>query len=186
MRNKDDYYVTPHWVIEEFLNAWLKADSFPSLRSILDPCAGGDEKTHMSYPHVIGKTFNIKIATNDIREDSPADTHYDFLNSCSLENHDLIITNPPFSLAMNFLKKALIVSERRVAMLFRLGFFGSKKRNDFWLNNMPKYCFIHSRRPSFDGGGSDNSEYMHCVWALDEPKRDYTETRILEYKEKVK
>ena len=52
-----------------------------------------------------------------------------------------------------------------VAMLLRLNFWGSKARQDFFKNNMPKYCYIHPRRMSFtEDGKTDSIEYAHFVW----------------------
>ena len=52
-----------------------------------------------------------------------------------------------------------------VIMLLRLNFFGSKDRKEFLQQNMPKYCYVHSRRMSFtDDGKTESIEYMHAVW----------------------
>lgn len=51
-----------------------------------------------------------------------------------------------------------------VIMLLRLNFFGSKKREKFWRNNMPALTFVHRERISFTSGSTDSIEYMHCIW----------------------
>ncbi|MFA5935159.1 MAG: hypothetical protein WC827_04735 [Candidatus Paceibacterota bacterium] len=52
----------------------------------------------MSYPAVLfeyGADYN-KIITNDIREDSGAKYHTDFLNTTLTDKYDIVIKNPPF------------------------------------------------------------------------------------------
>ena len=43
VRNKDDYYVTPHWLIEQFLDAIKGTDLEKRLMTdgVLDPSCGG-------------------------------------------------------------------------------------------------------------------------------------------------
>lgn len=80
---------------------------------------------------------------------------------------DLIITNPPFTYAMEFIQKALneIDDNGYVVMLLRLNFLGSKARNQWLLNNMPYEIYVHGKRLSFtDDNKTDSIEYAHFVW----------------------
>jgi hypothetical protein len=79
----------------------------------------------------------------------------------------LIITNPPFDKAKEFIEKSIthLAPWWYLVMLLRLNFFGSKGRFDFWKKNMPLYTIIHSERMSFtENWQKDSIEYMHCVW----------------------
>ena len=105
------------------------------------------------------------------REDSRAIIKGDYLKiDCKTgynNGYDIIITNPLFSLALEIIKKAIedVKDGGYVIMLLRLNFFGSKKRYQFWQENMPKYIFVHSERMSFtDDGETDSIEYMHAIW----------------------
>lgn len=63
----------------------------------------------MTYPHGLfhhGADWN-RIVTNDLREDSPAATHSDFLAWDPEEKFDLVITNPPFAIAQRIIEKSL-------------------------------------------------------------------------------
>ncbi len=172
IRNTSDYYVTPVSEIVKFLTELDRIN--PAVlepeRIIFDPCAGGDMFHSMSYPsaiEIVKPELKSHILTNDIREDSKAESKRDYLSyNLEIKPH-LIITNPPFSHAMPIIKKALseIDSNGYVIMLLRLNFFGSLKRFPFWQTNMPKYIFVHSKRMSFtEVGGTDSIEYMHAVW----------------------
>ena len=122
----------------------------------------------MSYPTALTEEFNIKdISTVDIRNDSLAKIKMSYLEYHADEKPDMIITNPPFFIALDVIKKALndVQDGGWVIMLLRLNFFGSKQRKQFWDEYMPRYAFVHHKRIGFtDKGGTDSIEYMHCCW----------------------
>lgn len=61
---------------------------------------------------------------------------------------DLIITNPPFPLALQFLQKSLSEAQT-VIYLLRLNFLGSRGRRDFWQANRPTHILALPDRPVF-------------------------------------
>jgi hypothetical protein len=171
-----DYYVTPHKPIYDFFNKLKEVGDFNYLFSndklnnnlvFLDPCAGGDNINQMSYPTVIQSLGGGRILTNDIRKDSLADNNLDFLTTDLFDNKaDIIITNPPFNLSLEFIQKSLdiVKPDGLVIMLLRLNYFGSKNRKPFFDKNMPVACFVHHKRISFFGGKTDSIEYAHFIW----------------------
>lgn len=165
IREVSDYYVTPIRDIVKFLVSWEDFPIIGPVSSILDPCAGGDALNEMSYPLALSG-FGLNCDTIDIREDSKAAQVGDYLRIDCNDKYDLIITNPPFSLAQEIARKA--IAEVRpngfVVLLLRLNFFGSQKRFSFWQNYPPYGIFVHSQRMSFTGGTTDSIEYMHCIW----------------------
>jgi len=161
-----DYYITPITEISRFLEEFKKIYGYQlHFGKILDPCAGGDDKNPMSYPEAL-KQYNSKITTIDIRPDSRAEIKADYLQIDCKDKYDLIITNPPFSLSIEIIKKALddVKTGGIVVMLEKLNFFGSKDRKPFWDEYLPEYSFIHHRRMSFTGKGTDSIEYCHMIW----------------------
>lgn len=170
--HKEDYYVTPIHVVEEFIDAFIQVEEIPKSVEILDPTAGGDLTTPMSYPTALKNKGFTNIITHDFRPDSPADLHGDYFDLRCNNLFDIIITNPPFNLAIEITEKALtdVRDGGLVIMLLRLNFFGSKGRKYFFDKMMPKFCFVHHKRISFTGGGTDSVEYAHFVW-----QRGYTE-----------
>lgn len=179
-RAASDYYVTPVPAIEQFLRAW-HADSpeaFMDTKRILDPCAGGTVKdgkitVAMSYPAAIMRNtaaFPLilpTVETMDIRADSPAEMHADFITSTTGGGYDWIISNPPFALASQFIEKALqdVKPGGYVVFLLRLNFFESAKRKAFMQSNPPMRAYVHSERMSFTGDGKQDSvAYMHAIW----------------------
>lgn len=185
-RHKSDYYITPVGEIEKFIKEIQVTipDIFQYDR-ILDPCAGGDEKNDMSYPVAINNLIhNYKeLTTVDIREDSRATYKINYFDYRPSSSPDVIITNPPFNIALNTIKKALddVKENGYVIMLLRLNFFGSKDRNEWLKNNMPKYCFVHAKRMSFtQNGNTDSIEYAHFIWQKGYDTA-HTETHLLKY-----
>lgn len=163
-----DYYVTPVDEIVNFLNEFRKIEPDIYNMKILDSCAGGDSKHPMSYPEAF---YNIKyknkIHTIDIREDSLADEKADYLKTKLTYQPDIIISNPPFSLAMEFIEKSLqdVKNGGWVIYLLRLNFLESKKRKEFFDKHMPAYLFVHHARMSFtDNGTTDSVAYCHMCW----------------------
>lgn len=75
---------------------------------------------------------------------------------------DVILTNPPYSLAMEFVEQS-IRHARTVAMLLRLNFVASHRRHAFFSKLMPD-VYVLPNRPSFTGGGTDATEYAWFVW----------------------
>ena len=170
-RHKNDYYVTPIDQIKLFLNKLYCYEPDITLFDrweILDPCAGGDKNHSMSYPEAIKSLINYNVLnTIDIRDDSLATTKDDYLKLNCNGLYNMIITNPPFNIAIDIINKAIndVKPNGFVIMLLRLNFLGSKQRFEFWQNNKPKYIFVHHKRMSFtDNGNTDSIEYAHFVW----------------------
>ena len=79
---------------------------------------------------------------------------------------DLIITNPPYSKAQRFIEHAKARCSTLI-LLLRLNFLASIKRHSFWDEYKPDTLFVLSKRPSFDGYGTDMTEYAWYVWQND-------------------
>jgi len=77
--------------------------------------------------------------------------------------YSVIITNPPYSIAMEFIEKALSLKPEKLVLLLRTNFIGSETRADFLRHNMPD-TYVLPNRPSFAFGGSDSCEYGWAVW----------------------
>ena len=170
-RNAQDYYITPRPVIKTLLEN-LVDDGLIDVNTRLrwlDPCCGGDELNKASYPTVINEMFNNpNLCTVDIREDSHAILKGSFLEMDEKFNSpDIVISNPPFYLAIDFIKKSLeaVQPGGLVILLLRLNYIGSIGRFEFFKNNMPSYMYVHHKRMSFrPDGKTDSIEYAHFVW----------------------
>jgi len=82
----------------------------------------------------------------------------------SEEEYAMIISNPPFSLAMEFIRRSLESKTRFVVMLQRMNYIGSERRHPF-MSTCPPDLYVLPNRPSFKADGStDSIEYAWFVW----------------------
>jgi hypothetical protein len=80
------------------------------------------------------------------------------------QEYTLIGTNPPFSLAMEFILRSLKANTRFVTMLLRLNYVGSQDRHEFFTTYVPD-LYVLPNRPSFKGTGEvDSIEYAWFFW----------------------
>lgn len=170
-RNANDYYVTPHWLIREFLPELIFDHNLkPESMDVYDPACGGCQLYEASYPKVLAEFGFENVFTSDIRLDAKTDhIAIDFLKLPVLEMHDLVITNPPFNCSVEFTERALqnTVKGGLVVMLQRLNWLGTKKRKPFWDNAPLKHIYVHHKRPGFDPAKpnkTDSIEYAHFVF----------------------
>jgi hypothetical protein len=88
---------------------------------------------------------------------------YGYYLDTPVGRQDIIITNPPYSLALPFLQKSLSEADT-VVYLLRLNFLGSAARKPFWDAYPPTHLFTITPRPRFVNGGSDACEYGWFLW----------------------
>lgn len=182
-RSEADFYETPAWCVEWLLKEWQpEYRCVGDVPRILEPCAGrgaiirayqdaglrgvkwtANENDQERAEAVLrsGLTAKHLCFTSDFLT-----WPRDFVPSTRF---DYILTNPPFSLAEEFVRKSLGLADV-VIMLLRLNFLGSQKRAPFLRSNMPD-VYILSKRPSFTGKGTDSTEYAWFVWDSRAPRR---------------
>jgi hypothetical protein len=145
-RRPNDYYMTPDYTIESLLQVL----DLSSIESFLEPCRGS------------GAIYN-KISAQR-KEYAEILENKDYLKTIFNSKFDLIITNPPFSLAQEFIEKSSYEAHS-IWYLLRLNFLGSKKRSGWWLGKEPTHLLTLSARPSFTNNGStDATEYAWYGW----------------------
>lgn len=143
-RRAFDLYETPQWAVD----ALLEIVPIRKDWTYMEPCRAS------------GRFYNqmpIGSAWGEIREGVDyLDTDYGHV--------DCIITNPPYSLAQEFVEKAHKDADV-VIMLLRLGFLESSKRFDFWGEYPVDHLITLSKRPSFTGDGkTDGAGYAYFIW----------------------
>ena len=143
-RRAYDVYETPTWAVEALLKV---VPINPNLK-YMEPCRGSGR---------IYDYLPIGSAWGEIRQG------VDYLQT-EYNHVDVIITNPPYSLAQEFVTKALGEADV-VIMLLRLGFLESMKRWEWWQENPISSLLTLSKRPSYtDDGKTDGSGYAWFVW----------------------
>lgn len=169
-RLKKDQYFTPDWLIKAILPYVLPMEH--SL-DVLEPACGTgsivNEINNFRLPS------QPKVDAMDI-EYQGCGREADFLKEHPIAKYDLIITNPPYSLAMQFVQHALKFRRTEksiVAMLLRLNWLGTLGRKEWLRDNTPS-VYVSPQRPKFSLNkngklGSDACEYGWFVWNGREP-----------------
>jgi hypothetical protein len=143
-REDRDFYPTPLTAFEPLLPYLPKPPSF-----IWEPACGD------------GRLINAMRGAGLNAGGSDLSEEVDYLDITI--RMDCIVTNPPYSLAMEFIQHALKHSDETF-MLLRLSFLGAQYRREWWRANEPNALFVLSKRPCFVKGGSDNCEYAWFYW----------------------
>lgn len=131
--------------------------------SVLDPCCG-DGAILDELQAAWNTQYRYGIEIDAERADRASQHHT--VPSSHWPDADLLVTNPPYNLAMEFIEKAIGWigdSGREAAFLTRLNFLGSQKRADFH-RRYPCDVHVLPKRPSFTNGGTDATEYCWMVW----------------------
>lgn len=153
-RRDRDAYSTPTWCTE----AIVREIVWGTIPVIYEPCAGDG-----AICDVLNKLTDGVVFAADINPDCRMGGGEDFLKNNEEVRYDFIITNPPFSLAQEFVDRSLALANC-VVMLLPINFLGSQKRQEWWQTRKPTAFHILSKRPSFTGSGTDSNEYAWYVW----------------------
>ena len=145
-RRKLDFYPTP----PEVTLALLKFLNLPQ-KTIVWECACGngamvDVMEHCGY----------SVIATDIAFGS------DFLTAVP-QDADWIITNPPFSLAENFILRAA-QHKKPFALLLESQFWNAKKRYVLFQKHPPTFILPLTWRPDFTGQKASLLDMIWCVW----------------------
>lgn len=162
-RRELDYYPTPSDVTKALMT-FLNNIGLKKL-SILEPaCVNG------AMSEII-KLYGHDVDSSDIRETGYGIPGIDFLSIVGQNKYDAIITNPPFSFAEQFIRKA--VSESRIsAMLLKSQYWHAKSRYNLFIQHPPAYVLPLTWRPDFlehtrkpgDKKGAPTMEVAWSVW----------------------
>jgi len=127
-----EFYPTPTTTVDSILDEinWSKITTF------CEPCKG-DGAVYNKVPLLDEHKYYFELTEG---------TNY--LDPKNSKQVDLILTNPPFSLAEEFITKAK-KEAKCVVMLQRVNFLGSQARKEFWSKNPPTHLFVLANRPKF-------------------------------------
>lgn len=174
-REVSDYYATPRKEVLRFLRFMLQLEPEFLSGPVLDPCCGGDDTAPASYPFGLRKLGVTDLKTIDIRQDSRAQLRgISYLRWVPKRKYRLTISNPPFALLEQFVRKSLQEAPIGgwVCYLVPINFLRGKKRNMLWREFMPEYWVVHPCPISFTPNGKTDSQiYAHAVWKVGAVKR---------------
>jgi len=174
-RQDDDFYETPAWAVRAVLK------HLPRLagRRILEPSAGRGAIVRELIANGASPEMITAVEPNEERAEmvrargvQAVARPFESYGRPALGSFDLIIMNPPFSLAEQHIRLACerewqggpLHSQGKVAALVRLAFLAEgKKRADFRLTR-PHDRVELARRPAFINGKTDSCAYAWGLW----------------------
>lgn len=170
-RKERDFYRTPPGLTRAFLHAWHPKGFEPT--RILEPAAGDGamiDPLQERFPDALVEAFDVtpqndRVETSSMFFAEYADHHY-----------DLVMTNPPFSHALQFAERGLelLRENGRLVLLLRLAFLASRKRVAFFRRHLPNEVWVISERQSFVAGGTtDWSDHAFFVWKQGRPPKTF-------------
>jgi hypothetical protein len=176
-----DSYPTPQIYADFAIKQAL--EKHPNARSMLEPGCGAEAPFLKAFQEQAVGTWTVSrgIELTNLFDDSHTCRYgVDFLDAAQdhvwfspeVEKHggwDLIVTNPPYSIAEEVIRKSLrILHPMGLAVfLLRIGFAGSIKRAPFFRERPPVEIGEFVRRFSFDGKGTDYTDYCLFFWLGD-------------------
>jgi len=166
-RIESDFYATPESVIHKFLNNY---NYNMNGLTILEPSAGsGNFCKVIKEQYPLSNIYAIETRQEEkenLQQYCKAVHIGNFLEYGNILDLDVIIGNPPYSLAQEFLEKCFSIAEEqtKIIMLLRTAFLESKKRHAFWKKHPVNHLVVLSERPSFTGKGTDATSYSFFVW----------------------
>ncbi len=157
-RAEDDFYATPPEAVEMLLGLEDFSDR------VVEPCCG------MGHIGKVLEAHGHRVDARDLVDRGYGVGGQDFLR-CEDRNLDAdVVTNPPYSLAQEFVEKSLdVVGERhKVAMFLKLTFLEGKARRRMFEATPPIRIWVSSSRLSCAKNGGEFVQSCICyawfVW----------------------
>ena len=160
-RKKSDFYETPYTLTRKFLDV----EYFNKNSTVCEPACGGGAITRVLKEHW---------------EDDKV-TAYDQETNFLWETgeYDYIVTNPPFSIAFEFIQRAKLVAKSKFAFLLPLSYLHGKKRFDEIYSDRTyglEKVYVFTRYPMLGEAlredGKYNTGMMVYAWFVFEKEYD--------------
>jgi len=171
-RTGADDYPTPAWAVRSVVPVLERL--FPGgVRQALEPAAGdGAVIRAIEETSMVQSWYAIELRDECADHLLSLETHgrlqvetSDFVERHPYHDFDLVITNPPYTLAIDFVQRSLewVHENGWVVMLLRLAFLEGQKRSQ-WMRGHAPDVYVLPKRPSFTGRGTDSCAYAWMAW----------------------
>jgi hypothetical protein len=145
-----DFYSTNKASVRTFLTEYLKEH----IINYAWECACG-----IGNISKVLEEYNIKHIDTDLIDRGYGTGGIDFLKQTELidSSIDVIITNPPFKNADEFIKKSIELNSKYIILFGKITILEGKKRyNDIWSKYKPYRIYIHTSRQGCGGYGQED------------------------------
>jgi hypothetical protein len=153
-RVENDFYATNPLALTMLLDVY----EFNGIK-FLEPCVGGGHlaKEIKSY-YDLHSDREVNVDCLDIVDRGyPNMIVTDFLTYQTDKKYDGIITNPPYSLGMEFVNKGmdLLNDDGQMAMFLKIQFLEGTKRKEMYEKYPPKYIYVFRNRMATWNNGQE-------------------------------
>ena len=158
-RSKNDFYPTPPECTIALLDFLQSFYLLSQGDAIWEPACGNNAMVDVMRDRgytVIGTDIEIG---------------QDYLATTIDQPYDWIITNPPFTLAEDFIKRSAEMN-KPFALLLKSQYWHSAKRRPLFFKHQPALVLPLTWRPDFTGNGASLLDMMWVVW-LGKPTSTY-------------
>lgn len=142
-REKDDFYATP----PEATRALLSVETFDG--PILEPSCGDGAICREL------QSAGYDVLASDLVDRGYGQTGLDFLMPGYPLSAPNVVGNPPFKLAVPFVRKSLEIASRKSAWLLKLAFLEGRERAAFFAEAPLARVWVFSNRLPFVRGGGE-------------------------------
>ena len=154
-RDAKDFYETPKSTIQ----ALLDRESFTG--KIWEPACGNG-----AICKVLAENGYTDILATDLYDYGYGSSGHDFLESHFV--YPNIITNPPFNIAEDFMRKSLLAATDKVALFAKLSILEGVKRKELFTRAPLKTVYVFSKRQKLarEGETYKNGGMMAFCWLV--------------------
>lgn len=156
-RNKTDFYATPPEVTGVLLDFLEQSGRLCRGDLIWEPACGDGRMANVM------KDRMYRVVATDLYPRNAVTPRQDFLQSCHAGRW--IITNPPFSQAEAFIRRAIEL-QRPFAFLLKSQFWHAKSRLELFTEHKPAYVLPLTWRPDFLFGRKSGAPTMEVLWTV--------------------
>lgn len=169
-RAENDLYKTEINLISEALRKYARPGN-----SVLDVGAGDGRwgiATALMFPQWVSRVDMVDVTDQEFVFEAPpgVETNYfveDFLKWEAPRQYDLIVSNPPYFIAEECIRKSwdLLRPGGMMMFLLRLSFLEGVGRHNGLFNELPmSKVAVCSRRPSFYGNKTNATAFAVYIW----------------------
>ncbi len=157
-RRKNDFYATPSectFSLAAYMNIPVR---------VWEPACGSGAIS------AVLSNLGHEVTSTDLEDYNFGTSGINFLDR-QTRLADCVITNPPFSLAEDFIRKCRSLEVPTFAMLLKTQYWHAAKRLRLFNEVRPSKILAMTWRPDFTGNGNPT---MDCIWSIWEPGTEST------------
>lgn len=160
-RRANDFYATPPDVTRALLRVegGIICSYLEWGRAVWEPACGDGAISREI------EAAGLRVISTDLHDYGYGTPQVDFLGTaCSRARGSVIITNPPFKLAAEFITHAHLIGTQYLALLLKSTYWHAAGRYNLWRAHTPAAIYPLTWRPDFIGAGRPTMEVMWCIW----------------------